>query len=747
MRRINRFSIARFEILLLGLAVAPTSSALAVTNVSFQNGVNAYSGTFDRYISELGGANEVNGADVSSYLLSGYSQSPGTPDQQGLIRFDDIFGNGPGQIPLGAHILDASLELVTVGGPTATPVGATNGPYGVAGLLAPFDSSTSYFTDYPPADPNDPFGGRGAWWTEGHSTRPVGGFGAMGLGQIGAAPVTALVQQWSDGTLANHGMAVQAGFEGTNNDWGVFTTGYAVPQGRPKLNVTYTIDPIQTSTYQSGVAGYEGVTMARVVASGPIEGESTIDGSTLSTGFLDGVDASTAEQLALIKFDDVFGNGAGQAPLDKPVAKSWLVLTTGNGGSSRSPVAFDVHVMNRPWDTTTLHSSFGSTPGLQFHDGDISGKIDRHIGSVNGNEAWLDITSYLEDVRNGAPDHGLAIIPRGTDGWTINFTGAENEQLRPRLVVASNLSESVQGDFNSNGTVDAADYVLWRKGVGVASTPENYNLWRANFGSTGGTPQAPQPATLVEYDVAGVPVTAIALREPTAGTEGVTGLDLTRGPGINAAGLTNGFSANNWTPGADNPSRSVAIANGDYFQFGLSVDPDHTASLATLDLSLRRSATNGPMNYELQASLDGFATEGILVSEFTYLGRTSGGNSPDPNPILTDPFYYMTNDLAARPNAVTSPGDAIPTIDLSTIGALQDLAAGATVTFRLFAWGNANTAITNTVALGRMDGPKITGLVTSLSGSGQSIGVPEPASAVLALMLAAAWFGCGRRGG
>jgi hypothetical protein len=45
----------------------------------------------------------------------------------------------------------------------------------------------------------------------------------------------------------------------------------------------------------------------------------------------------------------------------------------------------------------------------------------------------------------------------------------------------------VPGDFNNNGVVDAADYIIWRKGIGVAPTPENYNLWRANFGQTAGS--------------------------------------------------------------------------------------------------------------------------------------------------------------------------------------------------------------------------------------------------------------------
>ncbi len=39
------------------------------------------------------------------------------------------------------------------------------------------------------------------------------------------------------------------------------------------------------------------------------------------------------------------------------------------------------------------------------------------------------------------------------------------------------------GDYNSNGVVDAADYVLWRKTDG---TQANYDVWRANFGQTAG---------------------------------------------------------------------------------------------------------------------------------------------------------------------------------------------------------------------------------------------------------------------
>jgi hypothetical protein len=42
-------------------------------------------------------------------------------------------------------------------------------------------------------------------------------------------------------------------------------------------------------------------------------------------------------------------------------------------------------------------------------------------------------------------------------------------------------------DYNNNGVVDAADYVLWRKNpAAFGGTPGGYTAWRAGFGSSGG---------------------------------------------------------------------------------------------------------------------------------------------------------------------------------------------------------------------------------------------------------------------
>src|SRR5205085_9189396 len=44
-----------------------------------------------------------------------------------------------------------------------------------------------------------------------------------------------------------------------------------------------------------------------------------------------------------------------------------------------------------------------------------------------------------------------------------------------------NLEVTAPGDFNHDGSVDAADYVVWRKNGGSSA---DYDNWRAHFGQT-----------------------------------------------------------------------------------------------------------------------------------------------------------------------------------------------------------------------------------------------------------------------
>ncbi|TWT43160.1 glycoside hydrolase family 16 protein [Botrimarina hoheduenensis] len=59
------------------------------------------------------------------------------------------------------------------------------------------------------------------------------------------------------------------------------------------------------------------------------------------------------------------------------------------------------------------------------------------------------------------------------------------------------LSATLAGDYNLDGTVDSADYTVWRDGLGTAFTPSDYNRWANNYGATigPGSQAVPEPLT------------------------------------------------------------------------------------------------------------------------------------------------------------------------------------------------------------------------------------------------------------
>jgi hypothetical protein len=57
------------------------------------------------------------------------------------------------------------------------------------------------------------------------------------------------------------------------------------------------------------------------------------------------------------------------------------------------------------------------------------------------------------------------------------------------------------GDYNGDGAVDAADYTVWRNGLGAFYDLDDYDVWKEHFGETlldgGGSAAVPEPASIV----------------------------------------------------------------------------------------------------------------------------------------------------------------------------------------------------------------------------------------------------------
>jgi hypothetical protein len=158
-------------------------------------------------------------------------------------------------------------------------------------------------------------------------------------------------------------------------------------------------------------------------------------------------------------------------------------------------------------------------PGGVIDDTASDGSLHRHrffsLEDGDGNGSTLPVDGiYLMAMRlkmNGLQDSAPIFMVFGTPGSSV---AALDDAAVPW--VEQHLM--VPGDYNGDGTVNAADYVLWRKGGPLQNevatlnsvTVEDYTEWRARFGNTAiavgsglagsslTTNQAvPEPATLM----------------------------------------------------------------------------------------------------------------------------------------------------------------------------------------------------------------------------------------------------------
>lgn len=104
------------------------------------------------------------------------------------------------------------------------------------------------------------------------------------------------------------------------------------------------------------------------------------------------------------------------------------------------------------------------------------------------------------------------------DGWVSELGGADF--LIDNFSISLLLpSQGLAGDYNNDGNVDAADYVLWRKDPSShGGTPDGFNTWKANFGATApngsglGASAVPEPVTSLLFAIAALGAMLIGYR-------------------------------------------------------------------------------------------------------------------------------------------------------------------------------------------------------------------------------------------
>jgi hypothetical protein len=164
--------------------------------------------------------------------------------------------------------------------------------------------------------------------------------------------------------------------------------------------------------------------------------------------------------------------------------------------AARSCVAPPV-VDNVSGSVTILDENTSQVDDFTYAGGGIS--VYFYLGREQSRDAFrngLQIgDQLLTRVFNGSGPPLVIDLPAGQtlEGWNAisvwcvaAFSSFGDGTFAP-------ASGPPSGDFNDDGSVDAADYVAWRNGLGGEYDENDHAEWRANFG-TNATAAAPNPA-------------------------------------------------------------------------------------------------------------------------------------------------------------------------------------------------------------------------------------------------------------
>ena len=400
------------------------ASNIESTVATFQEGLGGYAGTFQRRIARdprnttatdsalNGGINPGSATPQQSYGMDG-----GIPDVNDMLRFDNIIGSGPGQIPPGARILKAEISMLTIVAGNAQ----SGGPFAVGRLTEAVDYETTYSMVHGGA--GDTVSGiRGIVDRDKLSA----GFGVAVQGEWCTADVTAVVRDWVEGGEPNHGFGLFA--SGTEDAWSYCTMGNNTPANRPKLIITYTTVP--TERYDL-VADRSALFNSR-------PDTATIDGATIDQmGYIRTAPNDTQE--AMIRFPLVFDNDiTGAIPLDREIVKAELMIRTGGNLDSWTTGAAAIHQVTTPWTTTTNFGLNGAKIGI-----DVAASSTAVRGMGRDTYAWTDVTSIVRNWRAGAANEGFSLKLGNAQNWGFHFPGDLNPGFVPILRITTNRGASV----------------------------------------------------------------------------------------------------------------------------------------------------------------------------------------------------------------------------------------------------------------------------------------------------------------
>ncbi|WP_442510878.1 VCBS domain-containing protein [Novipirellula sp. SH528] len=351
--------------------------------VSFQQGVNSYTGTQDTELRQTS-----PGSNYGSYttLPIDLQNSGSNTESQAMIRFDDLFGTGPGQIPINAQIVSASLTVEALSG--------TSGTISLYQMLNDWDESTATWSTY--TDGLDADNVEMSSVADSQLTSPS-------TGAVTFTGLESAVQSWADGN-ANYG-------------WGILTNStdgfdFYSSEGttKPKLSIEYVMPASQLSTAHALVVD---------TASDVWDGDTTSIDSLLANK---GSDGKISLREAILAANSTQNNGATPDQISFAIGSGTQTILVGAGGLPIIVDAVNIDARTQPGYTSspliTIDGSgaTGSTGGLvlRTNDSTISG-----FAVINFPDEGIEI-----DGSTGYGDNN--IIQYNYVGLTASGTAAGN---------------------------------------------------------------------------------------------------------------------------------------------------------------------------------------------------------------------------------------------------------------------------------------------------------------------------------
>ena len=391
------------------------------STVTFRQGTSGYTGTVDTMLRERYPTDNYSNAFVIS------PQGDTGKHTQGLLEFNNLFGTGPGQIPVGATIVSATLTLMTTQPSTA------------AGTINPMLVSWSNSSTWSSLGSGVQIG------TEASSSNAV----TIGAATVGthSYDVSGSVQGWaSAGTTATAENAANHGWlfnMPSGSDFWNFTSSEG--DVKPVLSVTYvpagssvpaTLPSVSISAPPTNIPQMENsgkitftVTLSQAPTQDVTVNYSTADGTakassdyTATTGTLTFHAGETSKTFDVPLINDTTAERI----------EAFTAQITKATGATVATATADAHITDddvvvapfAPLNATIIHSYDVSNPTL--YPDDSNGLYG--IGDPSG-IAWIPSLNQFF-VANS--EHDKSPYFSKINMWAVNPNGTDVQELQPR---------------------------------------------------------------------------------------------------------------------------------------------------------------------------------------------------------------------------------------------------------------------------------------------------------------------------